>query len=133
MDLAGTTRPSIGTNWDLTTTGIDPISPIAITDFGARKPVASSDAREPVQHRPQQRRRRHPRRVLIADARPLRSVMVPGLLHVRPIVRDQADAQAGSSDDALDLALEQTPAEQRRVVKMLLLCLARYARLLGKR
>ena len=59
--------------------------------------------------------------------------MVPGLLHVRPIVRDQVDAQAGRNYDALDLALEQTPAEQRRVVKMLLLCLARYARLLGKR
>ena len=44
MDLAGTTRPSIGTNWDLTTTGIDPISPIAITYFGARGPAVPLQA-----------------------------------------------------------------------------------------
>ena len=44
MDLAGTTRPIIGTNWDLTTTGIDPISPIAITYFGARGPAVPLQA-----------------------------------------------------------------------------------------
>ncbi|MFT6082489.1 MAG: hypothetical protein ACJAYX_002826 [Planctomycetota bacterium] len=36
LTLAGGTRPIIGTNWDLVTTGIDAVSPISITFFGSR-------------------------------------------------------------------------------------------------
>ena len=35
----GATRPVLGTNWDLTTTGIDPVSPFALTFIGDRGPV----------------------------------------------------------------------------------------------
>ncbi|MFT6081635.1 MAG: hypothetical protein ACI8UD_002920 [Planctomycetota bacterium] len=39
LELTGTTRPVIGGNWDLTTTGIDAVSPIAITFLGNRGPA----------------------------------------------------------------------------------------------
>jgi hypothetical protein len=35
----GSNSPSLGTNWDVTTSNIDPLSPIAITFFGARGPA----------------------------------------------------------------------------------------------
>tara|TARA_R110002072_G_scaffold165525_4_gene318775 strand:- start:17000 stop:18577 length:1578 start_codon:yes stop_codon:yes gene_type:complete len=44
MDLAGTTRPIIGTNWDLTTTGIESVSPVAITFLGNRGPAVPMTA-----------------------------------------------------------------------------------------
>ena len=39
MALAADNRPVLGTNWSLTTTGIDPISPVAITFFGTSGPA----------------------------------------------------------------------------------------------
>lgn len=44
LDLAGTTRPIIGTSWDLTTTGIEPVSPGAITFLGNRGPAVPMTA-----------------------------------------------------------------------------------------
>ena len=39
LELVGATLPNIGTNWDLTTNGIDPVSPIAITFLGNAGPA----------------------------------------------------------------------------------------------
>ncbi|MGK0156963.1 MAG: hypothetical protein ACI9SE_003938 [Neolewinella sp.] len=39
LSLVGATRPIIGTNWDLTTSGIPAVSPISLTFFGARNPT----------------------------------------------------------------------------------------------
>jgi hypothetical protein len=38
MELSAT-RPVLGANWDLTTTGVDPVSPFALTFIGDRGPV----------------------------------------------------------------------------------------------
>ncbi|MFT4840428.1 MAG: hypothetical protein ACI8UD_003781 [Planctomycetota bacterium] len=40
LELVGTTRPIIGTNWDLTTNNIEAVSPFGITFFGDRAAVA---------------------------------------------------------------------------------------------
>ncbi len=40
LELVGSTRPIIGTSWDLTTNNIEAVSPVGITFFGTRAPVS---------------------------------------------------------------------------------------------